>query len=368
MKAANRSFRGLVPAGLLAAYVVVVVERLPPPIPPDAMRYFERAAQFPDVPADHWSLRIGLVLPVRALQWLFGHSDVAYYALPVVSGAVLILGTYWLGRRLFSPIVGTGAALVLLSSGPFLGHATTLLPDQLAAALFVSALALVIVAADRQQPWARPGLLIAAGTLLGWAYLVREFVPLLLPLVYVVLRSRGAPRRAVACVAGPVAAVLLGEMVLNWVVHGSPIERFVAAGGHGNGREYLSSVNRYDALVQVPRTLWELPGGRVLAVLSWAIPFTLLLWRRPAFRLVGLWCALYWVPLTLATGLVDPDYRVFPGNAMRYWMPMLPAVAIGGLAVVHEALSTIVGQESRRAAPNLLTCDRGELGSRVGCS
>ena len=185
--------------------------------------------------------------------------------------------------------------------------------------------------------------------LLGWAYLVREFAPLLYPLVYVVLRSRGAPRRAVLCVAGPVAAVLTGEMILNWALHGSPIERLVAAGSHGGGREFLNPVNRYDALVQVPRTLWELPGGRVLAVLSWAVPFTVLLWRRPAFKLVGLWCALYWVPLTLATGLVDPHYRMFPGNAMRYWTPMLPALAIGGIAVVHEAVSAVAARA--RAAP-----------------
>ena len=60
--------------------------------------------------------------------------------MPVASGAALILCTYWLGDRLFSRAVGAGAALVLLISGPFVTFATVLLPDQMAAALFVAAL------------------------------------------------------------------------------------------------------------------------------------------------------------------------------------------------------------------------------------
>ena len=91
-------------------------------------------------------------------------------------------------------------------------------------------------------------------------------------------------------------------------------------------------------------------------------PPALFLRRRPAFNLVAAWVVLYWVPLTLATGLVDPHFRAFPGNMMRYWMPILPAIAIGGLGLVHTGACALLerppdatGRGRRLAAATVLS-------------
>ncbi len=326
----------LIPAVLLVAYAVVQARYLRPPMTEDAMTYFERAAAFPDVPADHWSYRIGLLVPMRGIQLLLGRSEAAYYVLPFVSGPALVLATYWIGKRLFNPVVGVGAAVTLMLGGPFLNHASVPLPDHLATALFMGALGLVLVVAQRAEPRSQDDLLLAAaGLLLGWAYLAREFIPLAYAAIPVVFACYRVPWRRLLWVALPAAGVLAGEFALSWALHGSPIARFTEAGAHGGQRTTITD-SRFDALVRLPRTLRNWDGGWVLAAMTLAVPIAVMR-LRPGYRIVGAWFLAFWLPLTLGTGLLVPSFRFFRGDVIRYWMPVLPAVLIGGLALVHDA-------------------------------
>lgn len=328
----------IVALGLLGLFAVVQYAYLRPPSSQDGMHYFERAADFPDVPTDHWSFRIGLLVPVRVFQAVFGYSETAYYAVPLVAGALLVLATWWLGTKLFDPVVGAGAAVMLVFSHAFLDTSSILLPDTVAAALFAAALCVLVFTAERLPRWSRldHGLLVAVGLLLAWAYLVREFVVFLFPVVAVVWWVYRLPWRAAAWVAAPAAAVFVGESALNWALHGSPFERLFVSGGHGGRRSFIDDT-RVDALTRLPRALADAPGGWPLALTAAAMPLALWVRRRP-FRVVAAWFFAFWVPVTLGTGLVDPQFRFFIADKLRYWLPVLPALLIGGLALLHHAV------------------------------
>lgn len=331
----------MTPLALLALYGVVQALYLRAPSPEDGMNYFERAAAFPNITEDHWSLRIGLFLPVRALQGLFGYSEAAYYGVPLLAAAALVLATYFLGLRLFNPAVGAGAAILLIGNGVFLNSSSVLLPDPMGASLFTTAMLLVVVAAQRLSPPSRvDALLLTAGILLGWVYLAREFIVLGFPLALVVFWAYRVSWRRLVWVAIPAAAMFAGEIVLNGSLYGSPFARLRESGGHGGQRSYIHD-SRLDALVRLPRALAETPGGLPVLVMLVLLAVALFLVRRPGFRIVVAWFGLFWIPLTLGTGLVVPSFRFFIADKLRYWMPVLPAVLIGGVAVVDLALRAL---------------------------
>ena len=331
-------------AGVFACFVFVQARYLRPPMTQDAMHYFERAAAFPDIAEEHWSFRIGLLFPLRASQWLFGYSEAAYYAFPLVASAVLVVATFWLGQRLFSPVVGVGAAVLLLLHVEFLRYSSGPLPDHVATALFVTALCLVVAVVERPQPWGRSEhvLLVGAGLLLGWGYLARELLPLLFVVVAVAFWCYRAPWRELRWVAAPPLALFVGESILNAIVYGEPFVRLVNAGSHGGQRDFITDT-RFDALVQLPRTLFDLPAGPLFAVLTCVLPLALFM-KRPAYRIVVAWFLAYWIPLTLGTGLVSPSFRFIQGFNLRYWMPVMPAILLGGLALVNDGARAVAGK------------------------
>jgi 4-amino-4-deoxy-L-arabinose transferase-like glycosyltransferase len=352
-----------VPLALVTFYGVVQAFYLRAPSPEDGMNYFERAAAFPNITEDHWSLRIGLFLPVRGLQLLFGYSEAAYYGFPLLAAAGLVLATYFLGARLFNPVVGAGATVLLVLNGVFLNSASVLLPDPVGTSLFTIAILLVVIAAtDPGAPirhragLRRPdALLLTAGLLLGWAYLAREFIVIGFPLVAVVFWVYRFPWRRILWVAVPPLAVFAGEVLLNAFVYGKPFARVVESGGHGGQRDYIHD-SRLDALIRLPRALAETPGGTPVLVMLALLPFALFFLRRPGFRVVLAWFALFWLPLTLGTGLVVPSFRFFIAEKLRYWMPVLPAILLGGVAVVDVAVRALCERAGggRRRTPRLV--------------
>ena len=317
----------------------------------DGMTYFERAAAFPDVNADHFSLRVGLLLPVRAFQELFGYSEAAYYAVPLLAGALLVLATYWLGWRLFNPAVGVGAAVLLVLNGVFLNISTVLFPDIAGTALLLAALSLVVFVAEREPPWGRRehAVLLLAGLLLGWAYLVREFIVFAFPAVALVFWAYRLPWKQLRWVAGAAVAVFAGEIVLNAILHGDPLARILVSGGHGGQRDYITD-SRIDALARLPTALDDTTGGVPLFVAFALLPFALVIKER-RFRLVAGWFLAFWIPITLGSGLVVPSFRLLRADQLRYWMPVIPAVVIGGVAVTDRALALALSRVRRAGAP-----------------
>jgi len=84
----------------------------------------------------------------------------------------------------------------------------------------------------------------------------------------------------------------------------------------------------------------DLPGGGwlvgLLALTLVGGLFTVLRACR-RFALLVIWCALLWVPLTLLSGLIDPSQPKLRLQLIRYWLPIFPAIALGGLGLLWLA-------------------------------
>jgi dolichyl-phosphate-mannose-protein mannosyltransferase len=336
------------PLALVVAHVLVQLRIRPYPKWNDALIIMDFARRFPHLPplqsdwrfepvpvAQH-ALRIGMILPERGFQEIFGYGQVAFYAWPFLTGLVLVLATYWLGAMLFGRPAGTLAALILILQ-PMLVRTTVnntswqLLPDVPAAALFGLGMALLVHGARRSGWW-----LAAAGLCFGWAYLARELVALMFPAIVVALVLWKVPWRRWWTVAVPMLGTLALELVLAWRMHGDALARLHVGAGvndppHPNYR-------RLDAL----RGFWHMletnPGAPLMLALMVATVALGAILRRREFVLCAVWCALLWLALLLGGGLLNPHHVSPRDTSARYYVPLLAPVALataGALATLR---------------------------------
>ena len=355
--------RALLPPGLLVTvWLVVLLAHLRVPAPSDQLNYLLAARRFPDPVAEgtetHQLTRFGLIVPAALAVKVFGYSQAAYAAVPVLATLSLLAGTYALGTLLFSRTVGAAAGVAVVAATPVFDDSTDLLPDVLAIGLFTCALALAVAVRRRDRP---PGVwvLVGIGALLGWSYMTREFIVFLWPVIPVLLYRR-AGLAGLAWIAAPIAMLAVTELLLCWRLYGDPLARLLAVTGHGSGPsrpEIAATYRDKPRMVYVqrlPDTLMRFyPEGRLLV---WLIVATLLgapAWPRrlalPAALLV-----LFWVPLTLLGGVLDPSAPKLRLQLIRYWIPVFPAFVLGGLAalwLLASALSRRLPGRARVALP-----------------
>jgi Dolichyl-phosphate-mannose-protein mannosyltransferase len=345
------------PAAIVVLDVLVQLRIRPYPKWNDALMVMDFARRFPHMP-DHWrfepvpvaqhALRIGLILPARGFQMTFGYGQVAYYAFPFLAGLVLVLATYWLGLLLFGRAAGAFAALIIVLQ-PLLVRTTInntswqLLPDIPGAALFTLGLALLLWGAQRRRSawW-----LAAAGFCFGWAYLAREFVAFMFPVIVVALMLWRVPWRRWWAMGAPMLGLLALEMVLAWRMHGDALARLHV------GAQVTDPPKPHYTRVDVLTGFWHMLEKNPGAVLMLALmAMTVLLGvvvRRRELVLCAVWCALLWAALLLFAGLIDPHHVTLRDTSPRYWVSLLPPVALA----TAGALALLRGR--RPAAPRTL--------------
>ncbi|MBO3744671.1 hypothetical protein J5X84_01230 [Streptosporangiaceae bacterium NEAU-GS5] len=342
-----RLIRGnLVPVALALVWLAVALTHLSLPYPSDQLHYLGAGATFP-YPVEnsqlvHQMTRFGLTGPTRLAIAVFGYSQAAYYAVPLVAGLTLLLGTYAVGAQLYSRTVGAAAAAVLLACTPIFVDATQLLPDLFATGLFTTAVALGLAVRQERIP-AAPYVFAGIGLLLGWSYSAREFIVFVWPLVPLILWPKIRGRGLIWLVA-PILVVIAGESLLCWIVYGDPLARVKAILGHAQGPapEPIAASFRDKPRTEYMMRLWQVLGGYpetrysdhlVLHLLLAGTVIGGLVWWRTMGLLLG-WVALLYVPLTLFGGVLDPSAPKLRLQLVRYWMPIFPAFVLGGIALV----------------------------------
>jgi Dolichyl-phosphate-mannose-protein mannosyltransferase len=382
--AAPRPRRGelLLPAALLAAYAVLLLADLSVPQPVDHSRYMDAARSFPSRPPDpifdHQYLRIGLTAPTALVMKVFGYSEATYHAFPVAAALLLFASVYAIGRMLFGRLVGAVSAAVLGCAGIVVVAGTELLPDLPATALFTAAVALTVAIRRGLLPHRRCWLAVI-GVLLGWSYLVREFIVFVWPLVPVLLWRR-IGRREWPWGLIPVALTGIGETVLNARLYGDALARLHAGSGLGDlpsrpeVAQTFHDLPLWVYLWRLPQQLAALPEGPGLLLLlaltlgAGAVCAVRLVraWRggprfaSPHLRRAGvfaLWILLLWVPLTLLGGVLNPAHPKLRLQLLRYWYPLFPAFVLGGVAalwLLGRALR--LPERGRRVAPTAVVC------------
>jgi hypothetical protein len=364
--------------GLVALHLVVTFQVRPHPRWNDGIFVLDDAAAFPDVPRqlDHHALRIGNIFPVRAFVEVFGYGQWAYYAWPFVTGILLVVAVFWLGRVLFGRWTAA-AATVLLVFHPVLVDTVIavgsermtswqLLPDIPSTAFFTLGLALLVIGAQRSATGedgdGRPGAVggresssswwswwfVGAGLAFGWAYLVRELTVFVFPVVVGVLAGWRLPLRRWVQVATGMLACLVLELVVNWWAHGDPLVRLEVGSEHGSP---IADLTRTDALLRFPRAVEAYPQTVVvMATLVLTVLGALLVRRRGPVLMLG-WFVSMWLPLTLVSGLIDPGFIRINASLMRYWVPVLPPLCLGAAAAVAAALAAVRSRLPERHRP-----------------
>lgn len=316
---------------------------LPPPLFTDSIQVFRAAGYWPDIPANaapaHQMVRIGLLLPAAAAQWIFGPDQVAYYATSALLMSLFTAGCYLAGRALFGDRVGLAAVFLILVHPLFtvvdpyverVGVSTGgIFPDAPAAGLFALGVAALVVAARRRgRPQTR--LLLAAGTVFGAAYLCREFIVFMYVAVPFFFLLLGLRLRRLVWVAGAMAAVLAFSLVHNAFVFHDAFASLHAAEGvaeGGTGTTRRAALGRFfEAMLSAHWMGVFFLIGLALTVVGWAVTGD----RRLALALV--WFLSLWVPLTLMGGVLNPHDPAFDwGFLPRYWIPIYPPMVIGGV-------------------------------------
>ncbi|MEV5703859.1 glycosyltransferase family 39 protein [Actinoallomurus sp. NPDC052274] len=349
------------------------------PQPVDHSRYMDAARSFPSRPPnpifDHQYLRIGLTAPTALVMKVFGYSEATYHAFPVAAALLLFGSVYAIGRLLFGRLVGAVSAVVLGCVGIVVVAGTELLPDLPATALFTAAVALT-VALRRGLLRHRRVWLVVIGVLLGWSYLVREFIVFVWPLVPVLLWRRIGRRDSLFLVT-PVVLTGAGETAFNAWLYGDPLARLHAGSGLGDlpsrpeVAKTFHDLPLWVYLWRLPQQLATLPEGPGLLLL---LALTLAAGAVCAVRLVrawrggaqagpdtrragvfALWIALLWVPLTLLGGVLNPAHPKLRLQLLRYWYPVFPAFVLGGVAALW-LLGRAVRRSPRALVPAVAVC------------
>jgi Dolichyl-phosphate-mannose-protein mannosyltransferase len=361
---------------LTAAVAVVYRSTL---VPTDPWHYVEAAKQ---LSGHEWNAvgltRYGLIGLYLPLAQAIGAAQLTFYAVPVVSSAVLAGLVYLLGARAFGRAAGVAAAVLLVATPVFLTNMTRGYPDLTATTLIAAAMLTALAARDEaarttspaaDRPEARPDvaaarparsrrprrltvLLVLVGFLLGWSYEVRETAVFGWPVVIAILWRALPLRRWLLPVALPAAALLLLELAVNQLAYGNALIRLRALtgadlAGTTNPADvgYLGQ-SRWDYLTLIPRQLLDsTPGGRVtLALIVVAVLGGVLARRRVG--VFAAWFLVAFVAFALVGGALRPGHPSIRLDVERYWIFFLPPLvlaAVGAVTVAAQAVGHRIG-------------------------
>jgi hypothetical protein len=332
-------------------YLVGQLLFLQGPHPFDPAWYFRAGIDFPDITADLFTLRIGLVALVHLAVLALGPSEAALYAVPLVSG-VLLVGTVFATMLLLfrDRVVAGAAALVTGLNVSYLVNSSHIFPDITATATFSAAFLCLLLAGrealdeDRElkiRPLTPTILVACAGILLGWSYLVREFSPILLPVVIaVVVMLRFPPRRVLLLAATALATVTL-EPIAGFVGGGEPFVRARLLLSRGDlaidpGLERRMTAvqdrldNATDTLVVFPRLLLAWSSGWSFLVLAVLFLGSLALFRDRRLVLLGIWFGSFFLVMAaLGLGSLSSGRWILNVTNIRYWYPIFPPLVMG---------------------------------------
>jgi hypothetical protein len=350
----------------LAVYAVVQLAFLLGPQPYDPAYYFKTAVDVPDVAANLFTLRIGLVGPVRAAVLLFGPSEAALYAVPIAAGLALAAAVYATMLLLFHErLPAVAAALVTVLNANYLLKSSSIFPDTVATATFTAGFLCLLLGGRRTEEqgrgWAPTVFVVGAGILFGWTYLIREFSPVLLPAVLAAVGLLRYPLRRVAALVGAALATASLELLYGFLVYREPLvharlllerseERVRRPKAETIERIQSQLDNAVDTIVLFPRLLlaWRV-GWVFVLLLALFLAVLVLRSRDRRLWLLAAWCFGFWVVMAVL-GLVSLPSGGWIVNVtnIRYWFPIFPPLvmgAFGGLALLVPK-RTLLGRVS----------------------
>jgi hypothetical protein len=337
----------LVVAGLtIGVFLAIQFALLLGPHPYDPTTYFSAAEDFPHIGVDRWTLRIGLVAPVVIATRVMGATEAALYAVPLSAGVLLVTAVYGAMLALFRDrVLAAATALVAALNADFLLNSSFLFPDNVATATFATGFLFLILgplADERSSPRAARICVVSAGVFFGWTYLIREFSPILIPTVIAAALLLGYSLRRLGLLAAAAVATGALEFVYGALGWGNPfihLQQLLQHGEEGLGRraETIALVQSktqdpLGALLVLPRLILSWDSGWLFLFLAPIFVVALVLLRDRRLWVLAAWCFGFWAAMVvLAMGELPSGRWIVNVSNIRYWYPVFPALAMGGL-------------------------------------
>jgi len=257
---------------------------------------------------------------IAIAAWPSGAVTPRIAQLPSLLAALgLVAATYWIGARLFTPAVGLGAGLILVTTVGVFSLARSPVPDMtLALAIALTIVAFLMAEVDGRR-WA----LLVFYVLVGVAFWVKGpagFLGLAITLVYeVVVHGWAGPRRLLSPLGIAALVALVGSWA--WMASFTGRDAFVdEVLAQDFGRAYFTSGS------------WGRGGvlpalGQALSILlPWVVVLPVALWSslrlRDPSRRRGSYLALVWLATVFV--LVAFSHR----QRWRYYLPLCVPAAL----------------------------------------
>lgn len=308
----------------------------------------------PDGPGEWFGTRVVFLWPIAATFRLFGASDYAAVAWPLVGSLVGVAAAGLIGRELGGARVGLVSAALTASAPLEVLFATRVRPDSWMPALFAIAVWCALKA--RRSGGGVMAWSVAAGVALGMSWSVRESAPVLAPVLAVALWRCG--RRALAAAAVGALAVPLLVGVAFALVGGRFSQPLTSTAGTAVWRNPITA---WGANPSYSWLLWRDafdPDALFFLVLPLLVVVAaILVARRQGAALIpAIWLA--WAAFYLEFGtlvnvakptryltLCSIPFAVLVALALDGRLAFLAPVGV--LAVAVAALSPLPGREQR---------------------
>ncbi len=363
----RRGIDWLLVLGVIVMAVGLFFMFMKPPALSDQVDYLLAAKDPFGATLSHRHARVGLIWPISLLIVASGYSELAYYTVPLLTFVGLGAGVWLLARILFGRWEATIAALLILLMPEVLLEVSYVLPDYTSTVFFLFSVVLLCGAGamDTSNPNGerrsqRPWVYFAAGALLGWSYLVREYMVLFFPVVAVLLILIRAPiRQWIVFSAGALICWLL-ELGWNWAVYNNPFARLETILHAKLDRPLASSFYIEKDYTKAILTLFDSITSELwvaIVCIGVAISVGAIFLRAKPWKFLGIWCFSSFVIFTaiaVLTALMPEHYALLRLQKFRYWGPMLPPMFILFSAALIAAL-TFAGKRLRIPYPRTIS-------------
>ncbi len=315
---------------------------------------------FPEV--QHRTVRWSILVPVAAIQLVFGTHPNVYYVAPLLLSAAIAVLLYFAGRRLDGGhLTGFLAALGFVLFPYMIRGGSQIRPGIFSLFYLLGALLLLLRRMDAEDTGSVS--LLPIGALLFLAYLSKITNVYVFPAFLIALWLLQKDRRGALLLAGGLFGLFLVETAAYWVFLGEPLGRLGIIAGNHLASGYIEPMGFLDIFRRYsPERFpiyWSLPS--LLVVPAWwfgrrfAVSGSAAAARRSTRRIdtLALFVLWFFLGITFAVSSLDP---VVPVEAFhhRYFLAalgpilLIDAYFVAGLAA--KALGALVARLEARPA------------------